>query len=80
MLYIKSDNGSQVKAELSRFHKCDEAEHPPFDELANPAPNGGGAYVKLFGQGLTTLSSVLRQQFYQPFIEQPSHGDLLMQK
>jgi len=48
--------------------------------LANPGHNGGGAYVKLLGQSLAILSSILRQQFDQPFIEQLSHGDPLMQK
>jgi len=29
---------------------------------------------------LAALSSILRQQFDQPFIEQLSHGDLFVQK
>jgi hypothetical protein len=49
-------------------------------QVYSPSTDPRGAYVKLVGQSLTALSSILRQQFDQPFIEQPSHDDRFVQK
>jgi hypothetical protein len=65
---IQSDDSGQGKTNLTGINNCHDAEYLALDKLPYPTPDGSRACIKLCGQCLAALPSVVPKQSDQLLI------------